>query len=106
MCGRFTLTTPTAELAAQFEVPDPPILAAHYNIAPSQVIAVVGLKPDGVKRGLALLKWGLVPSPDRVRALYRQVARTDCGRTPAPNFSTDCEGTRAPVGIALTAGPR
>ena len=62
MCGRFTLTTPTAELAAQFEVPDPPLLAARYNIAPSQVIAVVGLKPDGVRRGLALLRWGLVPS--------------------------------------------
>lgn len=61
MCGRFTLTTPTEQVAAQFEVPDPPLLTPRYNVAPSQVIAVVGLKPDGKRRGIALLKWGLVP---------------------------------------------
>jgi putative SOS response-associated peptidase YedK len=62
MCGRFTLTAPTEEVAAKFEVPDPPLLAVRYNIAPSQVIAVVGLKADGVRRGIALLQWGLVPN--------------------------------------------
>src|SRR5947209_1015573 len=61
MCGRFTLTTPADKLAEHFEAPDPPPLAPRYNVAPSQVIAVVGLKPDGKKRGIALLKWGLVP---------------------------------------------
>ncbi len=61
MCGRFTLTTPTEQIAAQFEVPDPPFLSARYNVAPSQVIAVVGMKPDGKRRGIALLRWGLVP---------------------------------------------
>jgi putative SOS response-associated peptidase YedK len=50
MCGRFTLTTSTEEVAAKFEVPDPPLLAVRYNIAPSQVIAVVGLTPDGNRR--------------------------------------------------------
>src|SRR4051812_8246642 len=61
MCGRFTLTTPTEKVAARFEVPDPPPLAVRYNVAPSQVVAVVGLKPDGRRRGIAMLKWGLVP---------------------------------------------
>jgi putative SOS response-associated peptidase YedK len=61
MCGRFTLTAPTELVAAQFEVPEPPLLSARYNIAPSQSIAVVGLKPDGVRRGIALLRWGLTP---------------------------------------------
>ena len=61
MCGRFTLTTPTEALASAFEVPDPPLLTTRYNVAPSQVIAVVGLKPDGERRGIALLRWGLVP---------------------------------------------
>ena len=61
MCGRFTLTMSTELVAAQFEVPDPPLLTARYNVAPSQVIAVVGLKPDGQRRGIALLRWGLVP---------------------------------------------
>jgi putative SOS response-associated peptidase YedK len=62
MCGRFTLTTPTDAVAATFEVPDPPLLAVRYNVAPSQVIAVVGLKPDGKRRGIAMLQWRLVPN--------------------------------------------
>jgi hypothetical protein len=28
----------------------------RYNVAPSQVIAVVGLKPDGKRRGIAMLQ--------------------------------------------------
>jgi putative SOS response-associated peptidase YedK len=60
MCGRFTLTTPADQLASHFEAPDPPPLTPRYDVAPSQVIAVVGLKPDGARRGIALLKWGLV----------------------------------------------
>ena len=56
----------------------PPLLSARYNVAPSQVIAVVGLKQDGKRRGIALLRWGLVahwangpnegPRPINVRA--------------------------------------
>src|SRR5262245_39396281 len=61
MCGRFTLTTTPDELVSAFDAPDPPPLTPRYNVAPSQVIAVVGLKLDGTKRGIALLKWGLVP---------------------------------------------
>ncbi|QEL14815.1 SOS response-associated peptidase [Limnoglobus roseus] len=62
MCGRFTLTASADDVAAEFEVPDPPLLQTRYNVAPSQVIAVVGLKPDGKRRGIALLRWGLVPN--------------------------------------------
>ena len=60
MCGRFTLAK-TGEVAAAFDVPDPPPLTPRYNVAPGQVIAVVGLKHDARKRGIALLRWGLVP---------------------------------------------
>jgi hypothetical protein len=42
-------------------VPDPPALRPRFNIAPGQLITVVGLKPDGETRGIALLQWGLVP---------------------------------------------
>jgi putative SOS response-associated peptidase YedK len=60
MCSRFTLTT--AELTAEaFDTPAPPALRPRYHIAPSQLIAVVGLKPDGETRGIALMRWGLVP---------------------------------------------
>lgn len=63
MCGRFTLTDPT-RLIEEFELDLPiPDLAPRYNAAPSQTIAVVALKRnDATRRGLALLKWGLVPS--------------------------------------------
>lgn len=61
MCGRYTLTAPAPQVAAAFGVPDPPALTPRYNVAPSQVVAVIGLKPDGVRRGIALLRWGLVP---------------------------------------------
>lgn len=60
MCGRFSLTADTGAVASAFDVARPfPPLSRRYNVAPSQVVAVVGLKPDG-RRGLALLRWGLV----------------------------------------------
>ena len=62
MCGRFTLSTPAEQVAATFTVADPQPLSPRYNIAPSQVIAVIGRKADDTRRGLALLRWGLVPS--------------------------------------------
>jgi putative SOS response-associated peptidase YedK len=61
MCGRFILDAGAAELAAHFGLDQPPSLAPRYNIAPSQLVAVVAPKADPAKRGLALLKWGLVP---------------------------------------------
>jgi putative SOS response-associated peptidase YedK len=62
MCGRFTLTTTADGLADAFGLAGPvPSLAPRYNVAPGQVVAVVGLKSDGTRRGLALLRWGLVP---------------------------------------------
>ena len=63
MCGRFILSDPT-RLRDEFELDLPlPDLEPRFNIAPSQLIAVVALKRnDATRRGLALLRWGLVPS--------------------------------------------
>lgn len=62
MCGRFTRSGPVQEVAKLFNLAEPPPeLAPQYNVAPSQIIAVAGLKPDGQRRGLAQLSWGLVP---------------------------------------------
>lgn len=64
MCGRYTLTTPAEVVAATFGVEADartPRLVPRYNVSPSQTVAVVGLKPDGRRRGLAVLRWGLVP---------------------------------------------
>src|SRR3954470_23415423 len=62
MCGRYTLSTSPDQLVAAFDLPEPPATTPRYNVAPSQLVAVIGLKPDGKTRGLAKLKWGFVPS--------------------------------------------
>lgn len=62
MCGRYTLEINADRIAAIYGLDDilddlPP----RYNVAPGQLVAVVGRKPDGKHRGLAKLHWGLVP---------------------------------------------
>ena len=65
MCGRFTLSTSRAKIAARFKLSDampgpslyPP--APRYNIAPTQAVDVIRVA-DGA-RFLSLLHWGLVP---------------------------------------------
>jgi putative SOS response-associated peptidase YedK len=61
MCGRFTLTSPSTEVASFFGIDDVPPLFARYNIAPMQPIATVRLGADG-RRELHEARWGLVPS--------------------------------------------
>lgn len=80
MCGRFTLSRPVEQVAELFGVPEPPAeLRPRYNIAPSQPVPVVGLKQDGLTRGLAMLKWGFVPawSDDPDRGIRPSNARAD-----------------------------
>jgi putative SOS response-associated peptidase YedK len=73
MCGRFTLTDPDQDLAAQFSLPEIPEMVPRYNIAPTQQVAAVRVvaMPDsaeaartaatGDARELAMLQWGLIP---------------------------------------------
>jgi putative SOS response-associated peptidase YedK len=61
MCGRFNQTASGEEVAEAFGLDEAPELAPRYNIAPTQPVAVVGVQPKTGRRGLALLKWGLVP---------------------------------------------
>ena len=58
MCARYTLVVPDAELQEHFELLVPPGLSPRFNVAPSQPVAVVGLKPDGTARGLVPMAWG------------------------------------------------
>ena len=55
------LAADAVELATHFDLDAPPDVVPRYNIAPSQLVAVIAPKADPTKRGLALLKWGLVP---------------------------------------------
>jgi putative SOS response-associated peptidase YedK len=61
MCARFTLFTPGDRIARQFHLAQVPALVPRYNVAPSQLVAVVGTKASGSGRGLAMFRWGFVP---------------------------------------------
>ena len=69
MCGRVVQKTPLAEIRVLFEMVNPvPNAAATYNGAPTQNLAVVRLDAEG-SRSLDLLRWGLIPSWAKDKAI-------------------------------------
>lgn len=61
MCGRYTLSSPSAKLFEKFEIGgEAPELTPNYNVAPTQSVAAI-IEGDGIRR-LEALRWGLVPS--------------------------------------------
>lgn len=62
MCGRFTLHTNFAEIAAEFEITTLPLLQPRYNIAPTQPVAALRWSEANREREFAWFRWGLVPS--------------------------------------------
>jgi len=70
MCGRFLLYSSPEALERSFglELTDKrPNLQPRYNIAPTQEVAVIGVKAG--RRGLAMMHWGLIPSWAKDRSL-------------------------------------
>ena len=61
MCGRFSLSKSSQDVADLFRVQDLPGLSPRYNIAPSQPVAAVLVPPGATDRQLQHLVWGLVP---------------------------------------------
>ncbi|NNF39997.1 MAG: SOS response-associated peptidase [Woeseiaceae bacterium] len=68
MCGRFAFYSPAEAAAALFGVTTTVALQPRYNIAPTQDVAAVRLDTGG-ERELAMLRWGLVPSWARDKAI-------------------------------------
>lgn len=64
MCGRFTLRASTSALVKQFAAIADIVFEPRFNVAPTQPIAVVRIRPnsDPPRREIAPLLWGLVPS--------------------------------------------
>ncbi len=60
MCGRFTLRTPSGVLVEQFGLSEAPTFKPRFNVTPSQAVAAIR-SPEGGRRELAWLRWGLVP---------------------------------------------
>jgi putative SOS response-associated peptidase YedK len=60
MCGRYTLSTPSDAIGAQFGVDVVPELKARFNIAPSQEAIIVAQPRDGARR-CGWATWGLEP---------------------------------------------
>ena len=61
MCGRYTLSSPSDDLALLFDLPELPLVPPRYNLAPTQEAAVVRVVAPDEPRRLDLLKWGLIP---------------------------------------------
>lgn len=61
MCGRFDLHIQKEFLEKIFGASILQDIQPHYNIAPSQQVAVIHTIPEG-NRQIAFLKWGLIPS--------------------------------------------
>lgn len=53
--------TPGRDLAEKFGLEEAPALEARYNIAPTQMVAVIRLDRHTLQRRLVLVKWGLIP---------------------------------------------
>lgn len=60
MCGRFVLMTPSKSLLERFGLEEEPVLEPRYNIAPTQMVAVIRLDRDTLQRRLLLVKLRLV----------------------------------------------
>ena len=60
MCGRFVTNIPANVLKGIFSLIEAPHLEPRFNIAPTQLVAVV--RNQGDNNRLDLLKWGFVPS--------------------------------------------
>ena len=61
MCGRTSLASDPEDLREIFGLAETPRLAPHYNVPPSQPVAVVRAPRPGQGRTLELMRWDLVP---------------------------------------------
>src|SRR5262245_48535316 len=61
MCGRYTLSSPTDDIALLFDLPELSPVIPRYNLAPTQEAAVVRVPAPGAPRQLVPLRWGLIP---------------------------------------------
>ena len=75
MCGRYSVSVPTADLMREFEIDDlfDGVPEPDYNVAPTVAVPAIferTVRESGeVRRRLAPLVWGLVPSWAKDRSI-------------------------------------
>jgi putative SOS response-associated peptidase YedK len=62
MCGRFTQTFSSSDIAKAFNLARVPPLEPKYNIAPTQQVATILRSDPSSTREFRWLRWGLIPS--------------------------------------------
>ena len=72
MCERFTIDIPPELLTGLFGLAEPPTILQRYNIAPTQLVAVIRQYADG-QNHLDHLRWGLIPSWSKDRLIGSEV---------------------------------
>jgi putative SOS response-associated peptidase YedK len=60
MCGRYSFSLPPEAIRELFRVVTVLNLQPRYNIAPTQIVPVIGLERNG-ERALKMFHWGLIP---------------------------------------------
>ena len=60
MCGRYSFSLPPEAIRELFRVVTVLNLQPRYNIAPTQMVPVIGLERNG-ERALKMFRWGLIP---------------------------------------------
>jgi len=76
MCGRFITNIPADLLEEVFNLQELPQLEPRFNVAPSQLSAVV--RNQGDHNRLDLLKWGLVPGWSKEASIGSQMINARC----------------------------
>jgi putative SOS response-associated peptidase YedK len=61
MCGRFTQTSSSSDIAKAFDLAYIPQLEPRYNIAPTQEVATILRSEPKSDRKFKWLRWGLIP---------------------------------------------
>ncbi len=77
MCGRFTLRAPASAVAEAFGLLEVAPFTPRFNIAPTQLVAVVRAVA-GARRELAWLRWGLIPSWARDPSIGSRMINARC----------------------------
>ena len=99
MCGRFTQSSSWEETAELFDLDESPgDLPPRYNVAPTQLAAVV--RNEDVRR-LRMLRWGLIPSGARDPAIGNRLinARAETVST-RPSFRAAYAARRCLVPVS------